>query len=73
VASAAGEPKNEPSFTNAVAARVLTQHAASHASVSVSIQGESKNQAPFTRAAASHLSVVVTKGEPKNQLPFTRR
>lgn len=75
VASAAGEPKNQAPFTNAVAGRALTQGiAGSHGSVSQSIQGEAKSQAPFTRAAGSRLSVaIVLGGEPKNQSPFTSR
>jgi hypothetical protein len=42
--------------------------------VSRSIQGEAKNQSPFTWVAGSRLSVaVVLGGEPKNQSPFTTR
>jgi hypothetical protein len=45
-ASGAGEPKNQPPFTRAVATRTLQ---ASHAHGAIDVRGEAKNQMPFTR------------------------
>jgi hypothetical protein len=74
VALAGGEPKNESPFTRPVAARALTEDiGVSHASLTLAISGERKNQSPFT-VRVSHASVtLVISGEAKNQLPFTRR
>ena len=50
VASAGGEPKNEPPFVSAIASRTLAQQVGStHLTVGQAIRGEAKNQAPFTR------------------------
>jgi hypothetical protein len=74
VAAAAGDPKNELPFTRAVASRALVQTIVTrHASVSRSIEGEAKNQAPFSRRLVATQTGLVIQGETKNQSPFTRR
>ena len=73
VALAVGEPKNESPFTRPVEPRALTVGiGVSHASVTLGISGERKNQAPFT-LHVSRTTTLVISGEAKNQLPFSRR
>jgi hypothetical protein len=73
-ALAGGEPKNESPFTRPVVARALTEGTgASHATATLTISGERKNQPPFTlRVSPASLTLAIS-GEAKSQLPFTRR
>jgi hypothetical protein len=79
-ATAGGEHKNQPPFTNPVAAPTRSLASASNDSMPT---GEAKNQAPFTRAVTTRSAQGVVRtgrrshtraaGEAKNQAPFTRK
>jgi hypothetical protein len=77
----AGEPKNQPPFTQAIgpagfATTVHDRYVAGRAAIDPA--GEPKNQLPFTRSVATNTatagSAVHTSiaGEPKNDVPFIR-